>query len=264
MRIWMTQTKIQDTIKDLDDKRLIAMHHEVGSLLAITAGNAREHFKNNSLRLKWENHQQYLVEAHDLLAKEMVFRGYEHHTPLDMVNYPFYVPGEPFTPTKDQIQRDRDVLKERYLKNTPKWTRRNPPEWLDYIQPYKWVHHHIAPTPEEWITLLKERKIKAPIKLYRGIKCISLEEREAVSNCHTYWSSWTDNLQIAYDFAWTDTNYSVILSRIFKPNEEVVNLKDILYNGHYGFEDEFLVPPNTFLDMEIIPIESLDLDPSEC
>lgn len=148
MRVWITQLSLADTLKDLDDQRLLAQHREAVGMLSMAAGPKRDMFVNNPLRKAFEAHQAYLIQVHDLAVEELGLRGFEcgknHQTPIVMASYPFYDPGTPFVPTEDQIAFDRADLCNRYILHSKdvlegrrtarmdyiRWTARPLPEWL--------------------------------------------------------------------------------------------------------------------------------------
>ena len=151
MRVWRTQLILSKTLKDLDDQRLIAQHREAVGMLSMSAGKDREKFRNNPLRFEFENHHAYLFQVHDLAVKEMENRGFfGHKTPVYPQDFPFYTPGQPFKPTKEEVEFDREDLCQRYIQHSEevirgirkgrsdylRWTRTGLPEWLtqDAIQ----------------------------------------------------------------------------------------------------------------------------------
>lgn len=135
----MTRKDLVDTLKDLDNSRLIAQHREAVGFLSISAGPKRDRFTRNSLRLKFEKHQQYLIQVHDMTVQEMLARGFNHYTPLVMSEYPFYEPGEIFEPTQAQIDFDRADLNSRYIQHSKEvlaGERKDTVRWTGYEKKY--------------------------------------------------------------------------------------------------------------------------------
>ena len=137
MRIWQTQKDFKETLKDLDDKRLIAQHREAVGLLVMCAGPNPDKWKHNSLRQDFVNHHQFLVDVHDLCVEEMVCRGFHgHKTPIDLAKFPNFIPGDPYVPSDVRIEFDREDLVKRWTEalaagKKVRWTLRTRPEWFE-------------------------------------------------------------------------------------------------------------------------------------
>ena len=79
MRIWFPIG-----VQCLDKKRLIAEHNEIliiGKAVYAIKNNLKYGYKNHPETLRWIKHTKALKKRHDILAEEMVKRGFNHKSP---------------------------------------------------------------------------------------------------------------------------------------------------------------------------------------
>ncbi len=68
------------SVKELDDKRLLAEHNELLIMARSIAGLNRG-YRNHPETKRWVGHSKAMKVRHDELASEMVERGFNHKSP---------------------------------------------------------------------------------------------------------------------------------------------------------------------------------------
>lgn len=76
MRVWDLNPEI------LCRAHLLGEHREIHAIWSVIA-NDREGYRNHPETLRWVGKLAALRKRHDIVAKEMLARGYNHNTPLD-------------------------------------------------------------------------------------------------------------------------------------------------------------------------------------
>ena len=78
MRVWDIHPK------HLCRKHLLAEHRELHGLWNIlTKHSGKGGYSRHPETLRWAGKQKALYNRHEILVKELLCRGYKHHTPLD-------------------------------------------------------------------------------------------------------------------------------------------------------------------------------------
>ena len=65
----------------LDDKRLIAEHHELHTVWSVITKGLKGYSKHPEV-VRWKEHKHALLARHRMVVIEMVNRGYKHKSPF--------------------------------------------------------------------------------------------------------------------------------------------------------------------------------------
>ena len=97
---------------DLDRQRLLGEHVELHVLFNSVVRN-RDGWRHHPERKRWENHLPALVERHNQIVQEMLRRGYNHRSPMNLyTNREIVWPG-----TWQPIEEMRRILDEKQRKS---------------------------------------------------------------------------------------------------------------------------------------------------